>query len=954
MFAVFVKAQQPVFIPMKSNAGLSANTIYDIKLAQSGLVYIAHNRGLSSFDGTQYKDIVNTKFANAALSNILETTNGKIFCKSFKNQEFELIDDTLQLQPSYLICQNYYPNQQFENYLLSHTEDSISIFNTSTSQLIKRKIDDNNFATYVHCNPIFAFIKNDENKNETIVWLDEKLKMHQTKTSIKGTASNVFLKFNSTKVVFIQNKNSVYFLDLINPIANTTTTVLDNITVNNVTFFDNKTWICTTTGIYCFDDSNTMIMHILADYNCSDIILTSEKNYIVSTVGEGLLFSPNFQIYYLLNENVPSTFIAGYKNKLLLGTANGDVITYDFEQHKVVSKENLYHHKIIEFIAFDSISNTLITSANNAKFKTKNIVFTENFIIKDIAYLHKNIVLGTNAGLFLLVNDSISTSFKNIIEKSSFKLNYSRLKKIDLVGDERIFCLTINSNNSILAFQSSSGLYFFDIKHNKKTKLPPVNFVITDIIFYENQFIISTKDKGLITYQNNEYEVFKSVGAENFKPIINKLYVYNKELWLYTESGIYKIVHHQLHKFNQNIGLPVDHILGLYIADENAMVNTRNNVLVFNKNSNINEIISPILLVKKLITSKKNYNTSLGNIQLSYTENNIKIPVSLISFANATNTHLAFILNGSEIITLPSDVREINLSSLDHDDYSLKIMSVTNGKIDKGNSITVEFSIAKPFWKTLWFMIVIVMIMIFIIGMIIRKILLRQKKEMQLLASKIKLERELDTSMLASIKSQMNPHFIFNALNTIQSYIYSNDKKSAGVYISKFSDLTRSILQMSNQDMITIAEEVNALQLYLSLEKMRFEDTFHYQIQVAETIDKEFCKIPSMLVQPYVENAIKHGLLHKKNNRQLLIHFSRTQNVLKIIVDDNGVGRKFSNELNQLKNRNHQSFAMNANKKRLEILQNLYGNIQFEIIDKFSDLNQAIGTTVIISMPYKL
>jgi LytS/YehU family sensor histidine kinase len=281
-------------------------------------------------------------------------------------------------------------------------------------------------------------------------------------------------------------------------------------------------------------------------------------------------------------------------------------------------------------------------------------------------------------------------------------------------------------------------------------------------------------------------------------------------------------------------------------------------------------------------------------------------------------------------------------------------MSVTNGKIDKGNSITVEFSIAKPFWKTLWFMIVIVMIMIFIIGMIIRKILLRQKKEMQLLASKIKLERELDTSMLASIKSQMNPHFIFNALNTIQSYIYSNDKKSAGVYISKFSDLTRSILQMSNQDMITIAEEVNALQLYLSLEKMRFEDTFHYQIQVAETIDKEFCKIPSMLVQPYVENAIKHGLLHKKNNRQLLIHFSRTQNVLKIIVDDNGVGRKFSNELNQLKNRNHQSFAMNANKKRLEILQNLYGNIQFEIIDKFSDLNQAIGTTVIISMPYKL
>jgi LytS/YehU family sensor histidine kinase len=158
---------------------------------------------------------------------------------------------------------------------------------------------------------------------------------------------------------------------------------------------------------------------------------------------------------------------------------------------------------------------------------------------------------------------------------------------------------------------------------------------------------------------------------------------------------------------------------------------------------------------------------------------------------------------------------------------------------------------------------------------------------------------------------------------------------------------------MSTKDTITLDEEINSLKLYLELEKMRFEDSFNYTIQQATSLNKDMIRIPSMLVQPYVENAIKHGLLHKKTNRLLKINFDQLDNHIIINIDDNGIGRKRSQELNQIKNRRHESFAMNANKKRLDILKNTYSDINFDIIDKMSPLGEPLGTKVIIKLPIK-
>jgi LytS/YehU family sensor histidine kinase len=160
------------------------------------------------------------------------------------------------------------------------------------------------------------------------------------------------------------------------------------------------------------------------------------------------------------------------------------------------------------------------------------------------------------------------------------------------------------------------------------------------------------------------------------------------------------------------------------------------------------------------------------------------------------------------------------------------------------------------------------------------------------------------------------------------------------------------ILEMSNKDIVTLSDEIKALDLYLELEQLRFEDKLIYQFDIDISISTETTFIPSMLIQPYIENAIKHGLLHKRNNWLLNITFSSQQEKLIVIIDDNGIGRKRSAELNKTKSK-HQSFASVANEKRLSILnKGLQENIGLEITDKLDEHNNSLGTTVKLIIPF--
>ncbi|MEJ7586793.1 MAG: histidine kinase [Ferruginibacter sp.] len=214
------------------------------------------------------------------------------------------------------------------------------------------------------------------------------------------------------------------------------------------------------------------------------------------------------------------------------------------------------------------------------------------------------------------------------------------------------------------------------------------------------------------------------------------------------------------------------------------------------------------------------------------------------------------------------------------------------------------------------------------------------------------INQQLAEVQLAALRSQMNPHFIFNALNSIKKFVIANEPGNAEKYLGKFSRLIRSILDNSQNGMVTVEKELQLLKLYLDLEQLRFGTKLRYTIEVDEKINKGDTQIPSMLVQPFVENAMLHGIMHRENNGLLAICFLLHADWLEISIEDNGVGRATSMEYNSQNTEPHHSIGIEVATKRLQALkQNTRTPAGIEIVDLMNDEGEGCGTKVIIAIP---
>jgi tetratricopeptide (TPR) repeat protein len=213
-------------------------------------------------------------------------------------------------------------------------------------------------------------------------------------------------------------------------------------------------------------------------------------------------------------------------------------------------------------------------------------------------------------------------------------------------------------------------------------------------------------------------------------------------------------------------------------------------------------------------------------------------------------------------------------------------------------------------------------------------------------------ERKVSDAALHSLRSQMNPHFIFNCLNSIKLYAVENNQEAATGYLGKFSRLMRLVLENSKSDRITLQQEVETLRLYMEMEAMRFKEKLHYKIDIGDNLDMDYIEIPPMIIQPYVENAIWHGLMPKEDGGTLVVAFRCGDHNLQITVTDNGVGRAKAAELKNRSATAHRSFGMSITHERIELINQMYKTNMSVMINDLSDgQGNATGTEVIIDIP---
>jgi LytS/YehU family sensor histidine kinase len=204
-----------------------------------------------------------------------------------------------------------------------------------------------------------------------------------------------------------------------------------------------------------------------------------------------------------------------------------------------------------------------------------------------------------------------------------------------------------------------------------------------------------------------------------------------------------------------------------------------------------------------------------------------------------------------------------------------------------------------------------------------------------------------------NLRQQMNPHFIFNTLNSIQYYVFQNDKIASNNYMTKFASLIRKTLENSRHTEISIKEELDALHLYLELEELRFKEKFDWTIRVDEEIDTLAYKIPTMVIQPYVENAITHGLMNKENGQgQLLVELQQQKGQIICTIEDNGIGRAKAMEIKQKKDHHHESMGTNITESRLKLVSEIYGkSMKVSYTDLVDEFGEPAGTKVELNIP---
>jgi two-component sensor histidine kinase len=330
----------------------------------------------------------------------------------------------------------------------------------------------------------------------------------------------------------------------------------------------------------------------------------------------------------------------------------------------------------------------------------------------------------------------------------------------------------------------------------------------------------------------------------------------------------------------------------------------------------------------------------LDSYSLPYDKNNFSIEFSGVDLTGYYPL-FQYSIDNAEWAPLDKNSIDLQLLSGNHD---ILIRAIKRDGRHSSQAAHINIFIATPFWKSgiFWTTVVVVLFIASIF------ILQRRGRQIQQKAvEKVLTEKKLGELEMQALKAQINPHFVFNCLNSIKGFIYDRDFKQADKYLDKFSELLRSTLDNSSSSIISLHDEISYLDNYLQLEKLRFDDRFEYAINIDKSIDIKEALVPAMLLQPYVENAIRHGIGHLENKKGIItISVRKEQKQLICEIEDNGVGREKAIALRGELHTEYQSRGMQLSKRRAE----LYG-IEQEIVDKKDEGGNATGTIIILRIP---
>jgi len=638
----------------------------------------------------------------------------------------------------------------------------------------------------------------------------------------------------------------------------------------------------------------------------SELILNVNQdfhgNYWIGTYDQGLIkMTRNKEIIPigLSNNSTVWSSVIGVDGLNWFGTGSGLVSMNDLKVKKVYYLEDgLPGDKISAMLKISPNSFYLggsegISIYNKGVFKrlkTGDIGTVRDFCkIGDVTYC------ATDKGLYEIRNLQISIT--NNFYKTVYSLTKDRRNVLWIGTDEGLYKLERGKITQVLFSSMPSSNYIMFVNYN------------------ENQLFIGTNN-GLFVLTELEKEKPKVVnyglseGVVNLETNLNSSYIDNKgRLWFGTASGLVSY-------------LP---------SDQGEQF------------SNPRLILKTILInYQKIDLAKYSKGTDIHglpiNLRLPYTKNNLTFETDGISLANHPGMKFQFWLEGQNDGWSPLNANTtITFSGLSAGEYILHARSIdSRGSVSE--EISFSFTIKQAFYRTWWFIGGMILLLAFFIFRIFKFRLKREREQNE--KEKLEYKSRLLTLEQKSLNASMNRHFIFNSLNSIQYFINTQDRMSANKFLTNFAKLIRKNLDSSDDgNEVPLSQELERLDLYMSLESMRFKDRFDYKINIHNEIDTESIIIPAMMLQPFIENSIIHGILPDESKKGMItIDISLENDILIIQIEDNGVGIETSMKGKINYDGDHKSQGMEITTKRIELLRKLSSR-SFELIGPVQIMN---------------
>ena len=959
-------AQEHSYKQFTTADGLPSNVVYGAFQDDHGYIWFCTNAGVSRYNGISFRNFtVENGLADNEVFGAFQTSSGRIWFRTFGNrlcyyENGNFYNGTSRnwLNAEYSAINNTYIDTNGLAYTYSYVDSFIYVLNEKRRSISKVRASVGDSVVIVTGRGMYTVSK----KELETVRIEIKRFNRVNRDHINGipdiTAYIGYMR-NYLHALWAEHPNLplhyLYHLYM---------------TIHPISRFKLHELVYEKDGSYWLTHANKGIIRgtDLSDLNKAPEMYLSKRNVssmLVDREGNYWFTSPTEGVFFVSAQGVRVVDPGENGTEIYSVTGNADYIAFGkdneigFISRKTGKRTNWQYNLLHNSTAYNRVKDLLVDDLGNCwaatdigpaaisfnghktrrVFPRKAVPSEEDLLAGSMKCLARGadnrIYLGSHAWLYTI--------------ESGFKTRSLAFKRITAV---------VEISKDSLLIGSTDGLHQYT--NGRLSMLQTLSGMIrehiTDLEKYpQNTICAATSGLGLVLLKNNRIFSINAAApvAANKKllsDICRKLFIdKDGRIWVCTNKGLSKVTisswtpfEYEVEQFTTDDALVSNDVNDVFVSDDTVWVATSGGLSYFRQTQVKRRGKLPLIYISSVDT--------LQNRFFDYGEQ-ISIGLEGLSYESLGKVRYRYRLKGLHNNWQYTDRHQLQYEVLPPGQYVLEVFGVNRFGQESSGPARVVFTIVPPWWKTNWAyaLYFLLFLSLLVAGLLLIRRSLKRKER-----ARMKHEQQLHQLELKALRSQMNPHFIFNTLNAVQKYILENDKEASYRYLTRFSKLIRGFLENSRQTTVSLQHELDLLRSYMEMEALRFRNKFTYEIEIDPALDPTSVFIPSMLIQPYVENAIWHGIQHKEANGFVKLSVQDLgDNVLKCRIEDNGIGRKKAGQIEFASGLQHQPVGMTITRQRLELInQRLKHAVSVNFIDLADESPGGSGTIVELVITY--